>query len=177
MTSGDPTLVRPAAPAAAPTNGTHGAADDAAAHGHAPRRPGGDPLFQVRTADLEPYTGLRYLSKLFRVIALLLVLLMLAEIVTGLVTQGTESLPTLVAEASRLIVLAALLWGVGDLSILLIDLGHDVRAARILLGRQTAHLLHPTGGAPATPAIVSPGATAAAGSGADGRSVDGRAAR
>ena len=40
---------------------------------------------------------------------------------------------------SRLIVLAGLLWGTGDLAILLIDIGHDVRAARILLGRQVAH--------------------------------------
>jgi hypothetical protein len=40
---------------------------------------------------------------------------------------------------SRLIVLAGLLWGTGDLAILLIDVGHDVRAARILLGRQVAH--------------------------------------
>ena len=45
--------------------------------------------------------------------------------------------------ASRLIVLAGLLWGVGDLAILLIDVGHDVRAARILLARQN-HVL--TGG-------------------------------
>jgi hypothetical protein len=49
--------------------------------------------------------------------------------------------PTLLGEASRLIVLAGLLWGVGDLAILLIDVGHDVRAARILLGRQAAHHL------------------------------------
>ena len=35
-----------------------------------------------------------------------------------------------------MIVLAGALWGVGDLAILMIDVGHDVRAARILLGRQ-----------------------------------------
>ena len=112
--------------------------------GHA-RRPGMDPLFGVRTADIEPYTGLRYLSKLFRLIAIILLLMLVAEVITGLVRQGTESIPTLVAEVSRLIVLAGLLWGVGDLVILLIDLGHDVRATRILLVRQTAHLAqHPT---------------------------------
>ena len=58
-------------------------------------------------------------------------------IVTGFVAQGSAALPTLLGEASRLIVLAGLLWGVGDLAILLIDVGHDVRAARILLARQT----------------------------------------
>jgi hypothetical protein len=99
-----------------------------------------DPLMQIRTADIEPYTGLRYLSKLFRLIALILLLMLVAEVVTGLVRQGGAAVPTLVAEASRLIVLAGLLWGVGDLVLLLIDVGHDVRAARILLGRQTAHL-------------------------------------
>jgi hypothetical protein len=103
-----------------------------------------DPLLGVRTADIEPYTGLRYLSKLFRMIAVVLMLLLIAEVVTGLYAQGAEALSTLLAEVSRLIVLAGLLWGAGDLAILLIDVGHDVRAARILLGRQSAHPL-PTG--------------------------------
>ena len=104
--------------------------------------PGGgvDPLFGVRTADIEPYTGLRYLSKLFRMIAVVIVLLLVAEVVTGVVRDGSEALITLLAEASRLIVFAGLLWGAGDLAILLIDMGHDVRAARILVARQTAHL-------------------------------------
>jgi hypothetical protein len=34
-----------------------------------------------------------------------------------------------------LIVLAGVLWGTGDLAHLLIDVGHDVRAARILVAR------------------------------------------
>ena len=98
-------------------------------------------LFTVRASDIEPYIGLRYLSKLFRLMAIILALLLVAEIVTGFVQQGSAALPTLLGEASRLIVLAGLLWGVGDLAILLIDVGHDVRAARILLGRQAAHHL------------------------------------
>jgi hypothetical protein len=122
------------------------------------RHPGGiDPLFGVRTADIEPYTGLRYLSKLFRMIAVVLVLLLIAEVVTGLYAQGAEALSTLLAEVSRLIVLAGLLWGAGDLAILLIDVGHDVRAARILLGRQTGGPQH---GLPATPATASHGTAA-----------------
>ncbi|HET7456211.1 MAG TPA: hypothetical protein VFJ74_01065 [Gemmatimonadaceae bacterium] len=96
-------------------------------------------LTQVRASDIEPYTGLRYLSKLFRLMAIILVLLLLAEVVTGVVTQGTAAIPVLLPEASKLIVAAALLWASGDLAILLIDVGHDVRAARILLGRQVAH--------------------------------------
>ncbi len=95
----------------------------------------------IRTSDLEPYVGLRYLSKLFKLMGVILGLLLLAEIVTGVMAQGSAAIPTLLGEASRLIVLAGMLWGIGDLAILLIDVGHDVRAARILLARQT-HTLH-----------------------------------
>ena len=116
------------------------AADGAADH-HGPRREDADGIFGVRASDMEPYVGLRYLSKLFRLMAMILVLLLIAETVTGLIRQGRSSIPTLLGEASRLIVLAGLLWGVGDLAILLVDVGHDVRAARILLGRQAAHQL------------------------------------
>lgn len=92
----------------------------------------------VRATDLEPYVGLRYLSKLFRLIAIILLLLLVAEIVTGLTTQGSTAIPTLLGEASRLIVLAGALWGVGDLAVLMVDVGHDVRAVRVYLSRATA---------------------------------------
>jgi hypothetical protein len=93
----------------------------------------------VRSADLEPYTGLGYLSKLFKLMAAVLLLLLLSEIVTGLIAQGTAAIPTLLGEISRLVVLAGLLYGTGDLALLLIDIGHDIRATRILLGRQALH--------------------------------------
>ena len=109
------------------------------AGGTAARRHDADALTHVRASDIEPYIGLRYLSKLFRFMAIILVLLLVAEVITGLVNQGRAAIPTLLGEMSRLIVLAGLLWGTGDLAILLIDVGHDVRAARILLGRQIAH--------------------------------------
>ncbi|HEX2781110.1 MAG TPA: zinc ribbon domain-containing protein, partial [Gemmatimonadaceae bacterium] len=83
-------------------------------------------LFTVRSSDIEPYIGLRYLSKLFRLMAIILVLVLIAEIITGFVQLGQVALPRLLGEASRLIVLAGLLWGIGDLAILLIDVGHDV---------------------------------------------------
>ena len=98
----------------------------------------------IRQSDLEPYVGLRYLSKLFKLMGVILGLLLIAEIVTGVMAQGSAAVPTLLGEASRLIVLAGLLWGVGDLAILLIDVGHDVRAARILLARQSRALHGPS---------------------------------
>ena len=81
-------------------------------HRHAPANPKRDPAMPVRLADLEPYVGLGYLSKLFKLMAIILLLLLVSEIITGLVTQGTASIPTLLGEMSRLIVLAGLLGGV-----------------------------------------------------------------
>jgi hypothetical protein len=93
-----------------------------------PRRHDADAVAHVRASDIEPYIGLRYLSKLFRFMAIILVLLLVAEVITGIMKQGRASIPTLLGEMSRLI-----------------DVGHDVRAARILLSRQVAHnvLEHP----------------------------------
>jgi hypothetical protein len=67
-------------------------------------------------------------------------LLAVAEVATGLYAQGAAAIPTLLGEISRLIVIAGVLWGTGDLAHLLIDVGHDVRAGRVLLARQTYHL-------------------------------------
>jgi hypothetical protein len=100
-----------------------------------------DALMQVRSTDIEPYIGLRYLSKLFKFMALLLIVAMIAEIALGFREQGAASIPRLLGVATRLLGIAGLLWGAGDLAILLIDIGHDVRAARILIGRQAAHHL------------------------------------
>ncbi|MBA2245252.1 MAG: hypothetical protein H0W11_09870, partial [Gemmatimonadetes bacterium] len=71
----------------------------------------------------------------FKVLAILLLLLLIAEIVLGLVTQGREAVPTLLVEATRLIVFAGLLWGAGDMTLMLIESNHDLRATRILVGR------------------------------------------
>lgn len=103
------------------------------------RRRAADPLFQVRAGDLEPYTGLGYLSKLFRLIAVVLLVLLVAEAIAGATSDDPDWWRTLLGEASRFLVVAGVLWGAGDLATLLIDIGHDVRATRVLLGRQVAH--------------------------------------
>ena len=95
---------------------------------------------EVRTQDLEPYVALRYIARLFKVLAVLMVLVMLGEVITGLMMEGGDSLPTLIAEVTRMLLLAGLMWGAGDITVLLIDMGHDVRVVRILLGRINAQL-------------------------------------
>ena len=100
----------------------------------------GDPLEGVRAADIEPYIALRYIARLFKVLAVLLVIMLLGEVVLGLLIDGRAALTTLLGEATRLLVLAGMLWAAGDIAVLMIDAGHDLRVARILLGRINARL-------------------------------------
>jgi zinc-ribbon domain len=94
----------------------------------------------VRTADLEPYVALRYIAKLFKVLAALIMIMLLGEVVLGLVIDGRASVTTLLGEATRLLVLAGMLWAAGDIAVLMVDAGHDLRLARILLGRINAQM-------------------------------------
>ena len=93
------------------------------------------PQMDVRDEDLEPHAGLRYIARMFKILALLLILLLAAEIVIGLVQQGNAAIPRLLIEATRLIVFAGLLWGAADMGLMLIESNHDLRATRILVGR------------------------------------------
>ena len=95
---------------------------------------------EVREHDLEPYVTLRYIARLFKILAVLMVIMLIGEIVAGLAADAAEALPTLIGEITKMLVLAGLMWGVGDLTLLLIDAGHDLRVARILLGRINAEL-------------------------------------
>ena len=94
----------------------------------------------VRDEDLEPHEGLRYIARLFKVLAILLLLMLIFEVVIGLVQRGGEAVATLVVEATRLIVFAGFLWGAGDIALMLIESNHDLRASRILLGRLNGKL-------------------------------------
>ena len=104
----------------------------------------------VRAADLEPYITLRYIARLFKVLAVLILLMLVGEIITGLLIDGSAALLTLIGEATRLMVMAGLLWAGGDLALLMIDAGHDLRVARILLGRINAqmHVAGPSNAGP-----------------------------
>jgi hypothetical protein len=92
----------------------------------------------IRAEDTEPYLGLQYIARLFKVAAMVVIVALTAEIVAGVALEGASAILPLLAEVIRGTVLAAILWGAGDLTLLLIDVGHDVRAARVLLGRLSA---------------------------------------
>jgi len=109
----------------------------------------------VRAADLEPYITLRYIARLFKILAVLIIVMLLGEVVTGLVIDGTAALVTLIGEGTRLLVMAGLLWAGGDLTLLIIDAGHDLRVARILLGRINTQL-HATSSPPVRPEPPAP---------------------
>jgi hypothetical protein len=98
------------------------------------------PEMDVRDEDLEPHEGLRYVARLFKVLAILLILLLVGEIVLGLMNRGNEAIPTLMVEATRILVFAGVLWGAGDMALMLIESNHDLRATRILVGRLNGKL-------------------------------------
>ena len=59
--------------------------------GAAPIHADGDKRAQeeeVRSEDLEPYVTLRYIARLFKVLAVLMVVMLIGEVVTGIVTEG-----------------------------------------------------------------------------------------
>jgi hypothetical protein len=106
----------------------------------------------IRADDTEPYLALQYVARLFKIAAMVVIVALTAEIVAGLMLEGVSAILPLVTEVIRGVVLAAVLWGGGDLTLLLIDVGHDVRAARVLLGRLSARSpLDGPGSAPAPP--------------------------
>jgi hypothetical protein len=106
----------------------------------------------VREEDLEPYVALRYIARLFKVLAALILIMLAGEVVLGIVIDGRASVTTLLGEATRLLVMAGLLWAAGDIAVLLVDAGHDVRVTRILLGRIHARLVPPAPAAEVAPA-------------------------
>jgi len=89
----------------------------------------------IREEDIEPYTALRWVSTLFKAAAVFLVVALIGESIAGLKVAGTEAIPLLLGEVARTLVFIVVLWGAGDLVRLFIDLGHDIRAQRVLLAR------------------------------------------
>ncbi len=100
----------------------------------------------IRSTDLEPYTGLRWVATIFKAAAVFIFVALAAEFIAGLRMTGASSLPALLGETARTAVVAVVLWGGGDLVRLVVDMGHDVRAQRILMVRllsRTPRKAHP----------------------------------
>ena len=94
---------------------------------------------EVRSADLEPYITLVYIARLFKVLAVLWSIMMIVEIVLSFMSENFV-LADLIGNVTQMLVWAGLMWAGGDLTLLLIDAGHDLRVVRILLGRINAEL-------------------------------------
>jgi hypothetical protein len=98
------------------------------------------PVARVRDDDIERHEGLNYIAKLFKVLALMLLFMIVAEVVFAVQQQGGDAIGMILFEIMRLIIFAGLLWAAGDLAVLLIESNHDIRASRILLGRLNGRL-------------------------------------
>ena len=93
----------------------------------------------IRAEDIEPYFALQYVARLFKIASLVVIVALSAEVFAGFFLDGVRAITLeLFTGVIRAIVIAAILWGVGDLTVLFIDVGHDVWAARVLLGRISA---------------------------------------
>lgn len=92
----------------------------------------------VREEDIEPEKGIRAIAILFRGMAILLLFLMVMQVFFAVTSTVPLSVGVVFADAVRLVIFAGLLWGGGNLAVLLIRSHHDLRATRIL----TARLVH-----------------------------------
>ncbi len=100
-----------------------------------PRAPRSEVGVPLRQEDLEPHSGLRYIAGLFKALSILLVILLIGEFIIGISQEGRSAMTFLMVEATRLIVFAGLLWGAGDIALMLIESNHDLRATRVLVAR------------------------------------------
>ena len=106
---------------------------------HTGERPGHPSFAGELMADiLEPHASLRYIARLFKALAVLLLILLIAELALGLIQQGQEAVPVLMVEATRLVVFAGVLWGLGDMALMLIESNHDLRATRLMVWQLSA---------------------------------------
>ena len=89
----------------------------------------------VREDDIETVKGIRVVVYLFRSMAVLLLLLAVAQAVSAITATVALSIGVVAAEEVRLIIFAGLLWVIGDLAVLWIKSHYDIRATKILVAR------------------------------------------
>jgi hypothetical protein len=96
------------------------------------------PGVHLRDDDLEPQSGLRFASTVFRICAVVILLLAIWQFADWWMDRppGNVGLAVLVGESIRLVVVAALLWAASNLAALFVKSHYDLRATRILATRQ-----------------------------------------
>ena len=92
----------------------------------------------MRDEDWDHMRGIRIVSILLKAVAVILVLVMMAQIYFTMTDpSGIPVTPgTIMGEAVRLLAFAAFLWGGADLAMMLTRSHHETRATRILMQRQ-----------------------------------------
>ena len=92
----------------------------------------------MRDEDWDPVRGIRVVAILLKSVAVILLLVMVAQIYFTLTDpSGMPVTPgTIMGEAVRLLAFAAFLWGGADLALMLTRSHHETRATRILMQRQ-----------------------------------------
>ncbi|HYJ80229.1 MAG TPA: hypothetical protein VEW03_11530 [Longimicrobiaceae bacterium] len=94
---------------------------------------------EVRQEDVETQRGLHLAEVVVKVSAVVILLLALAQFAVWWLDRppGGAGMGLLIGDTIRLVVVSALLWAAADVIQLLIKSHYDLRAARILLARQT----------------------------------------
>ena len=106
----------------------------------------------VRDEDIESTTGLRSVGMMMlRALAALVLVLMVAEIVSALGGPGDVAWHVRFAEAVRLAIVSALLWGAAEFAAFCIKAHGDLRATRILMARLVFRLPPAPGSGDARP--------------------------
>jgi hypothetical protein len=93
----------------------------------------------VRSEDVEEQHGIHFAGVVFRVAAVVLVLLAIYQAYDWLSDPppGGAGTSVLIAETVRMLVIAMLLYGASELADLMVKNHYEHRASRILLARQT----------------------------------------
>jgi hypothetical protein len=89
----------------------------------------------VRDDDIESAKALRAIARLFRGMALLLLVLMVVQVIAAATGTVALSVGVVAANAIRLVIFAGLLWATGDLAVFVVKSHYDLRATRILVAR------------------------------------------
>lgn len=97
------------------------------------------PGVEVREEDLEPQRGLHVVTIVLHVAAGVILLLAMVQFAVWWADRPPDNigLGVLIGDTIRLIVFAGLIWAGGSLADLIVKTHYDMRAARILLARQT----------------------------------------